>query len=315
MQPGTKIHFSPGLVLVLGILAVSTSAIFIRLAQREAESIVVAAYRLVFASLILAPFAWGRRTELRKMTRRQVWLVLLSGFFLAVHFATWITSLAYTSVASSVVLVTTTPLWVGLLSPVFLRERLTARLWLGLLVALLGGTLVGLSEACNFAGGTLQCFLMADFFQGKVFLGNLLALAGAMLAAGYMLVGRKLRANLSLVSYISAVYSTAAFFLVVFALISGQKLAGFSGSTYLWMVCLALFPQLLGHTSYNFALGYLPAALVAIAVLAEPVGATLLAIPVLGELPTLLEIVGGAIILLGIGIATWNGSRKSPPVG
>jgi drug/metabolite transporter (DMT)-like permease len=297
---------SPFLALVLGIFAVSTSAIFIRLAQREANSIVVAAYRLSFASLILLPFAWQKRAELRGLRCGQVGLILLSGAFLAVHFATWISSLAYTSVASSVVLVTTTPLWVGLLSPLVLHERLSARLWGGLLVALCGGILVGVSEACRLTSGGLACPDLAVFTQGKAYIGNLLALTGAVMAAGYMIVGRRLRPTLSLVSYISSVYGTAAVLLVGMAVLSGQKLSGFSSPTYLWFLCLALFPQLLGHTSYNYGLGYLPAAFVSVATLAEPIGSILLAVLVLGELPSVLEVAGGAIILIGIGLASWK---------
>ena len=296
---------SPVLVLILGIFAVSTSALFIRLAQVEASSIVVAAYRLSLASLILL-LAWQKRDELRGLNRKQVGLILLSGAFLAVHFATWITSLAYTSVASSVVLVTTTPLWVGLFSPLFLGERLTTRLWVGLVVALCGGVLVGLSEACQLGAAGLACPDAASFVQGKAFLGNGLALVGAFLAAGYLIVGRRVRPNLSLVSYISAVYATAAALLVIMALVSGERLSGFTLPVYAWMLCLAVIPQLLGHTSYNFALGYLPAAFVSVAVLAEPVGASFLAAVVLGELPTTLELIGGAIILTGIGLATWK---------
>lgn len=297
---------SPVLVLILGIFAVSTSALFIRLAQVEASSIVVAAYRLSLASLILLPFAWQKRAELRRLNGKQLGLILLAGAFLAVHFATWITSLAYTSVASSVVLVTTTPLWVGLFSPLFLGERLTARLWVGLVVALCGGVLVGLSEACQLGAAGLACPDAASFVQGRAFLGNGLALVGAFLAAGYLIVGRRVRPNLSLVSYISAVYATAAVLLVIMALVSGERLSGFSLPVYAWMLCLAVIPQLLGHTSYNFALGYLPAAFVSVAVLAEPVGASFLAAVALGELPTPLELIGGAIILTGIGLATWK---------
>ncbi len=308
MKSTPRPGMSPMLVLVMGIFAVSTSALFIRLAQVEANSIVVAAYRLSFASIILLPFAWHKRAEFRRLRRGQVGLILLSGAFLALHFATWISSLAYTSVASSVVLVTTTPLWVGMFSPVFLRERLSLQVWLGLLVALAGGVLVGLSEACQLGAAGLVCPAAASFIQGKAFLGNSLALIGAFLAAGYMIVGRRVRAELSLVSYISLVYGTAAVLLVGMALASGQRVSGFSLPVYFWMFCLAVIPQLLGHTSYNFALGYLPAAFVSVSVLAEPVGATLLAIVVLGELPTQLELIGGVIILAGIGLATWKKS-------
>lgn len=306
MNKTSQPRLSPYLVLLVGIFAISTSSVFIRLAQREASSVTVAAYRMGIAALVLLPFAWRRRDEIRGMSRKQWALVGLSGAFLAVHFVSWVTSLSLTSVASSVVLVTTTPLWVALLSPLFLRERLTPLVWVGLVVALTGGTLVGLSEACQFTVGGVACPDLGGFFQGKAFLGNLLALVGAWMAAAYMMVGRKVRAALSVTAYISVVYSVAAIFLWGLALASRQPVAGFSPPIYVWFALLALVPQLMGHTSFNYALGYLPAAYVSVATLAEPIGTTLLAIAVLNELPSAPEIVGGVIILAGIAIASLN---------
>ena len=308
INASTKPSVSPLLVLFLGIFAVSTSSVFIRLAQKEATSLEVAAYRLSIASLILIPFVWRQRAELMRMGWGQWRLVLLSGTFLAVHFATWISSLAYTSVASSVVLVSTTPLWVALLSLIFLRERLNSRLWIGLIIALSGGIVVGLGESCAWVGSGLTCPDLSSFYAGKAFLGDFLALAGAVLAAGYMIVGRKLRPHLSLTVYIGTVYPVAALVLDGMALFSGARLGGFSLVTMACFVGLAVIPQLLGHTSYNYALGYLPAAYVSISTLAEPIGATLLAVLVLREAPGLLELVGGVIILAGIGITSWHRS-------
>ncbi|MEW5828634.1 MAG: DMT family transporter, partial [Chloroflexota bacterium] len=185
--------------LLVAILAVSTSSIFIRYAQREAPSLVIAALRLTFASLVLAPLALTRfRAELKALSRRDLLLGMLSGAFLAVHFATWITSLEYTSVASSVVLVSTGPLWVALLSPLILKEPLTRAALSGMGLALIGGTVIGLSDACRLDRG-LVCPPLADFVQGRAFLGNFLALAGAWAVAGYLILGRSLRARMSLV--------------------------------------------------------------------------------------------------------------------
>lgn len=299
------VRVSPLLVLFFGILAVSTASIFIRYAQREVSSLVIAAYRLSLASLILLPIAWrGHRAELRGLSKGQVVLIGLSGVFLAFHFATWITSLEYTTVASSVVLVTTTPLWVGLFAPLFLRERLPTAVAIGLCVALAGGILVGMSEACALGAAGFVCPPIAQFFQADTSLGILLALAGALFAAAYLMVGRRLRASLSLIGYITTVYSTAALTLVVMALVSGQTLAGFSPLVYLALLGLAVVPQLLGHSSFNYALGYLSAAFVSVALLGEPIGSTLLALALLKETPTTLEVVGGMIILAGIYLAT-----------
>jgi drug/metabolite transporter (DMT)-like permease len=187
-----------------------------------------------------------------------------------------------------------------------LHERLKIRIWLGLVVALAGGVLVGINEACHLTALGLACPDWSSFYAGKAIWGNLLALVGAIMAAGYMVAGRRLRPTLSLVAYIGTVYPVAAILLDLMAVFSGGKLAGFSLTTGMVFVALALIPQLLGHTSYNYALGYLPAAYVSIATLAEPIGTTLLAVFILGELPTLLEVIGGLVILAGIGLASWN---------
>jgi len=297
----------PGIILpfaiLLAILAVSTASVFVRFAQREAPSLVIAALRLTIASLVLAPIALTRyRGELRALTRRDLWLGLLSGAFLAVHFATWISSLEYTSVASSVVLVSTGPLWVALLSPIFLKEPLTSAVLVGMLMALLGGAVISLGDSCT-PGSALVCPPFSQFVQGKAFFGNFLAMAGAWAVAGYLIIGRRLRARLALIPYIFIVYGSAATCLLLAMLFAGQSPAGFSPLVYLWIVLLALVPQLIGLTTYNWALRYLPAALVSITTLAEPVGSAILAYFILGEKPTILIILGGVFILAGISLA------------
>lgn len=308
--------------IIFAILAVSTASIFIRFAQREAPSLVIAALRLTFASLILAPIAITRhRDELRKLTRRDLLLGLLSGVFLAVHFATWISSLEYTSIASSVVLVSTGPLWVALLSPIFLKEPLTRPVLIGMLFALLGGTIIGLSDSCELTlqlrlsgnsihSGTISCPPLSEFVQGKAFLGNFLALAGAWAVAGYLMIGRRLRSGMSLIPYIFVVYGIAAIVLLGIMFAAGQSPIGFSPMTYIWILLLALVPQLIGHSTYNWALRYLPAALVSITTLGEPIGSAVLAYFILSEAPTLLTIFGGILILAGIYISSRNKREK-----
>ena len=290
--------------IVFAILAVSTASIFIRFAQREAPSLVIAALRLTFASLILAPIALTRyRDELRKLTRGDLLLGLLSGVFLAVHFATWISSLEYTSIASSVVLVSTGPLWVALLSPIFLKEPLTKPVLIGMLFALIGGTVIGLSDSCQIDNG-LACPPFSEFVQGKAFLGNFLALVGAWAVAGYLIIGRRLRGGMSLIPYIFVVYGIAAIVLLGIMFTAGQSPIGFSSMTYIWILLLALVPQLIGHSTYNWALRYLPAALVSITTLGEPIGSAVLAYFILSESPTVLTIFGGILILAGIYISS-----------
>jgi drug/metabolite transporter (DMT)-like permease len=295
--------------LLGGILAVSTASIFIEFAQNSgAPSIVIAAFRLTLATLALAPLALTRyRAQLRQLKQRQWFLALLSGVFLALHFSVWITSLQYTSVASSVVLVTTTPLWVALLSPLVLRERVGKATYIGLVLALLGGTVVGLSDACRWQAGAIVCPSAGIFFGGSAFLGDFLALAGAWMAAGYMLVGRKLRARMDLVPYIFVVYGISALLLIAFMLGLGQNPLVFSPITYLWLVLLALVPQLIGHSVFNWSLKYIPASLVSVTLLGEPVGSTILAYFLLQQQPGWIKVGGALLILLGI----WLAARTS----
>ena len=284
---------------LLGILFVSTASLFIRFAQAEASSLVIAAARMAIASLILVPLAVIRNARHPiHLTGREWGKGLLAGVFLALHFATWITSLEYTSIASSVVLVTTTPLWVALLSPLVLKERIAKTVWIGLLISVIGGVIVGLGNACQWADGGLSC--QAQVFAGKAMWGNVLALFGAWMAAGYMLMGRQLRKKLDTVSYTALVYGTAAVLLVSVVLFRSEPVFSYSPRTYLWLLALGLIPQLLGHSLLNWALKYISAAYVSLTLLGEPIGTSILAYLFLKESPTLLEGVGGVLILFGI---------------
>jgi drug/metabolite transporter (DMT)-like permease len=287
---------APLMALLLGVIAVSTASTLIRVAQREVSSLGVAAWRLTFATLILAPFALTTcRDSWRRLNRRKWALLVISGVVLAVHFYTWITSLALTSVAASTVLVATNPLFVALISHFFLRDRLTKSVIIGLLVAIAGSVLIGVSDAGQ---GSHQI------------IGDLLALTGALAVAIYLLIGRRLRAELPLLAYIFPVYGTAAVVLMGLALIAGVPLGGYTPTAWLLLGLIALIPQILGHSSFNWALGHLPATYVALATLTEPVGSTLLAWTLLKESPTLITVVGGALTLVGIGI-TLHRPRRS----
>ena len=300
------------LAILIAILAVSTGSIFIRLAQKDAPSLVIAATRLTLASLVLAPIALTKhRDEIRNLTRGEWALAILSGLFLSIHFATWITSLEYTTVVASVVLVSTGPLWVALLSPIFLREFPTRWVWLGMGLALLGGILVGLSSSCSLSGFGLSCPPLSDLMAGSAFLGNFLALLGALTVAAYLMIGRRLRAKISLVPYIFIIYSVASLALIVYMLIAGQTPFGYPPITYLWMLCLALIPQLIGHSTYNWALRYMPASLVSVTTLSEPIGSAIFAFFILSEIPTGLTLVGGVFILAGIYVSTLSTSSTT----
>jgi drug/metabolite transporter (DMT)-like permease len=301
----------PKIAVIFGIIAVSAASIFIRFAQEEAGSIVIAAHRLGIATLVLAPITSVRyRQELQSLSRGDLLLGLLSGVFLAIHFATWITSLEFTTVASSVVIVTTTPLWVALLSPLVLREPISLGVKIGLMIALVGTVVIGLSDICEIQEG-FNCPPAELFFSGRAVWGDFLSLLGAWGAAGYVMIGRKIRAKLPLIPYITLVYGVAALILSVLMFAGSDSVYGFSPSTYLWLVLLALVPQLLGHSTFNWALGYLSAAFVSISLLGEPIGSTILAYILLQETPTPLKIFGAVLILVGIILASQDNSTEN----
>jgi drug/metabolite transporter (DMT)-like permease len=280
----------PYLVAGLGAVIVSTAAIIIRQAQLDAHSLAIAAWRLVLATLILAPVALlTQRSELRKLTGREWGYAVASGLLLGLHFATWVTSLAHTSVMASVVLVSTTPIFVGLASPLVIRERLSRGMIVALIVVTAGSVLIGLGD---LGEGTHRLW------------GDVLALLGAVAAAGYFLIGRRLRARLSLLAYVFPVYGIAALALTTVLLLSGLPKLPNHPQTWLWLLLLALGPQILGHSSLNWALHYLSAGYVAIVTLTEPVGSTLLAWWLLGEKPPPGAVVGGVLILAGIAVAS-----------
>jgi drug/metabolite transporter (DMT)-like permease len=291
--------------ILVAILAVSTASIFIRFAQNDgAPSLVIAALRLTFATLILAPIAFTKhREEIKRFTRNEILLGAFSGIFLALHFATWISSLEYTSVASSVVFVSTGPLWVALLSPILLKEHLARTAIIGLGLSLAGGTIIGLSDACTWNGG-LSCPALQDVLHGRAMLGNFLALIGAWTVTGYLIIGRKLRANVSLVPYIFMVYGFAAVALIIIMFASGNSPLGYAPKTYGWIFLLSALPQLIGHSTYNWALKYMPATFVAVSTLGEPIGSAILAFFILSETPTFAVMIGGVFILTGIYLAS-----------
>ncbi|NLE51981.1 MAG: DMT family transporter [Chloroflexi bacterium] len=287
----------PYAALVMGVFAVSTAAIFIRLAQADdAPSLVLAAARMCVAALALTPVVLLRyRAELRRIAFDDLKWALVAGLVLGVHFATWISSLEYTAVVNSVTIVTTAPLWVALASPLVLKESISRQAAIGIALALGGGVIVGLSGEA----GTPPT-------RHDPLLGNGLALVGAWAAAIYFMLGRRLRARLSVILYTWLVYGTAAILLVIAVIAGGLQVSGFPAETYLWMALLGLVPQLIGHSSLNFALGYFPAAYVSLVVLGEPIGSGLLAIAFLGEWPVGLQLAGAVLVLIGIALATFE---------
>ena len=288
-------------LLAMGVVAVSFSAIFIRLAHAPAVSI--AFYRNGFAAALVVPLAVARRRpELRALTGRQGLILTASGGLLAVHFATWIASLSYTTIAASVVLVTASPILVAVASSVLFGERVARRAIVGILVGLAGAAIV--------SGGDLIVI------SGRAAGGDLLAVAGAVAAAGYFVAGRRLRQDLSLLTYVATVYATCALLLWPAAVLSGARLTGFPAKTWGLFVLMALVPQMLGHTVFNYLLKDVSATVVAISVMGEPIGSTLLALAFFGETPPWTAVLGGLLLLAGIYVAvTAEGrARRRQPV-
>lgn len=292
-------------LLAVAIGGVSFSAILARWAQSEAvPSLVIAFYRLLFATLMLLPFA--ARSMLRErphLPPREVAAMAGVGFLLAAHFATWITSLEYTSVASSVVIVATESLWVPLGTAFLLRERVSWRMWVGILVAFSGSALLVLGDS----GETR--------FGGKALLGDFLAFAGALAASLYFLAGRRLRQRHSLLTYATLTYAFAALFLLGMALAQGSPLYPYSRHAFGILLLFAFFPMILGHTLINYLLRWVSPPLISTAILGEPVVSSLMAVILLAEPIRGLVLWGGLIILAGILIAVVpSRSRNRIPV-
>jgi drug/metabolite transporter (DMT)-like permease len=279
--------------LVVGVVAVSFSAILVR--EAHAPALTVAFYRNAFAAAVLVPLAFARhREEIASLRRKQIAAAVLSGLFLAGHFATWIDSLSYTTVAASSVLVVTQPIWIGLMGK-FYGE--------GLRRAALGGVALAIVGTLVVFGGDVGT-------SSRELLGDALALIGAVFAGAYFVAGREVRREMSVLTYVSIVYTVCAVALLVAALATGSALTGFDAKTWWMFVLLTVGPQIAGHTVFNYLLGHLEAAVVAIAIMAEPVGAILLAMGILHEQPPAASVLGGVLILAGVFLAIRAQARE-----
>lgn len=280
---------APGAVLFVSVFAISWAAPLIRFT--DAPALVISFWRLAFslifiAGLLTARGEWG---ALRALRAREWVIALLAGAFLAGHFVTWIASVSLTSVAASVALVSTQPVWVALFAMVALRERPHRRQWLGIALAVLGAAWIGWGDAGGDAPEPLR--------------GDLLALLGAVLVAAYYVIGRGLRQRVDLWPYVMVVYGGATVTLLLALLASEVPLAaGYGTGDWLVFAGLAVGPMMIGHTGQNWALRYLPAYVVNLSLLGEPVGATLIAwaLPGIAEVPPAAALGGGALILTGI---------------
>ena len=289
----SDLPINPLVVLILGVIGVSTGSIFARLA--DAPALVTAAYRVGLASLILVPLAvWKARDELRNLSLPEIKLTIFAGFFLALHFASWISSLDYTAIANSVVLVNTIPLWVGLLTPMIAKDRLTRATVISIIVSVIGGVIIGMGD---FASG------------GRALFGDLLAVIGAICAAVYLLLGRNLRRRLSLLAYVAICYGSAALFLWLAVIALQLPVSGYDTQTVAAFWAMALVSQIIGHSSYNWALKWFSTGFVAVALLGEPIGSTIMAYLIFSEGLTWSKLIGGLFLLSAIYIAATGESK------
>ena len=283
-------------VILLAIVTTSSAAILIRLALDEnMPPLLIACSRLLIASIALTPIALRKyRERLARLSSDELKLIALAGVCLAVHFSAWVSSLQYTTVLVSVVIVSTGPIWVAILEVVFLHIRLSRLVVAGLLVALTGGVIIGIP---------LNGAEAAQDFEATV-AGALLALVGALTVSVYMLIGRKLRTKLPVIPYVWLVYGVASAGALIVVVLTATPVSGFRPQGYLVLLAMGLAPQLLGHSSLNYLLEYFPAAMVSMFSQLEPIGSAILAVIIFSELPPGKQIAGSLIIIIGVLLAS-----------
>lgn len=298
----TMPRWLPYVILSVAVVVVSAAAIMVRIAHGEGvASLTIAAWRLSLAAALLLPvIAVQARGEVRAMSRREWLLGAVAGIFLAMHFASWISSLAYTSIASSTALVSTNPVWIALVSWLLFRESLGRWLVLGIVAAIGGSALIFFSDSQSAGIGE----------SSSPLLGNGLAVIGSITVCGYLLIGRKLRKRVPLLPYIWLVYSSAAVVLMLMAAASGAALMGFSALAWACLAALALGPQLMGHSAFNWALKHVSATFIAIVILGEPIGSALLAWLIFNEGFAPLQLAGFGLLMIGIYLAS-RGERAA----
>lgn len=293
-----KPPIQPYLILLIGVLSISTSAIFVKLAG-DAPASIIAFYRLAIAIAIMAPYVLWKHFDEIKQTRKKDWLLAtFSGIFLAFHFILWFQSLNYTTVASSVVLVSLQPAFAFIGTYIFFKERFTVGAILSLIITITGSAIIG----------------WGDFqISGLALFGDILALLGALAVTGYFLLGQNLRKRQSLMTYTFIAYGMAAVTLLLYNVSLGYSFTGYSGNQWLIFLALAIIPTFFGHTLFNWTLKWLSTSTISMAVLVEPIGASLLAYWILHESITWTQWLGGSIVIFGLMMFILSTTKKVKP--
>ncbi|HLS07803.1 DMT family transporter [Lentibacillus sp.] len=287
--------FNPYFAVVIGVTAVSTSAVLVKLAD-QAPAAIIANYRLLLAVLIMAPYVLLKNRDEFRFIQKKDWIFsALGGIFLAFHFIVWFESLNYTSVASSVVLVTLQPIFAFLGTYFFFQERFSYGAIISMIIALLGSVII--------SWGDFQ-------LSGVALFGDMLALLGAVLVTAYFLMGQQVRKRLSLMTYTFIVYGISSMTLILYNLIAGNAFFGYPADNWLAFLALAIFPTFFGHTLFNWALKWLSTATISMGIVFEPVGASILAYFILGETITWSQWLGGSIVLFGLFLFIMSTTKK-----
>lgn len=278
------------LVLLVSVISVSFASIFIKLCP-EVPSITISFYRMAVSGIVISFFALNNLKELKSINKKLIFLNILSGVALGLHFIFWISSLKYTSVASSVALVTLNPIFVGIFSYIFFKEKPSINLIIGILLSIIGSFILAFGDK-----PTLELIK-----EGKnPLLGDILALLGAIMASFYIILGSAVRKNVSLLTYNFIAYNSSFIFLYFVVLLTKNPFFGFNKISYLYLFLLGVIPQLIGHTGFNWALKYVKPVLIAITILGEPIGATILALMIFNEIPKGTQLLGMSLIFIAI---------------
>ncbi|WP_243387643.1 DMT family transporter [Bacillus kexueae] len=274
----------PFIALAIGVTAVSTSAVLVKLTT--APSAVIAFYRLFFSALIILPFfLWRYLPEVKTFTKKEWVYSTIAGVFLAFHFILWFESLNYTSVASSVVLVTLQPLFSFVGTYLFFKEKISVHAVISAIIAIIGSVIIS----------------WGDFrVSGMALFGDILALIACAMVTAYLLFGQHVRKTHSLTAYTFIVYGISAITLFLYCLFLNQPLIGYPTSDWVYFLLLAIIPTLLGHSLFNWSLKWISTNVISVSILFEPVGAIILAYLLLGEKVMFTQVLGGTVIIAGI---------------
>ncbi|NOZ13596.1 MAG: DMT family transporter [Acidobacteria bacterium] len=290
------------LILTTGVISISFSAIFIRFCP-NVPAISIALWRMIIASVVLIAIAAIRKIRFTGIRKKEWIIACIGAMFLTLHFASWITSLKLTSVASSVALVTTNPIFVGIFSWLILKEKQPKELIIGILLSVTGSIILAVGD------GGLSGLAITD---KNALIGDILALTGAVMGSGYLIAGSIIREKVDTFRYILMVYPLTAVFLFFITIIGQFPLTGFSRIAWLNLIFLALVSQLLGHTAFNWALKHLKASMVAVTILGEPIGAAILAWLFFRETISLSQGIGISLIFAAILISAKKGGKTTP---